>query len=451
MTEVLHKAVRTITSEVCTLSYIDDTVLLGPADAIAEILQALPRALAGTGLSLQPQKTQLWAPQSDQITHHPSLKLMQDRMKDPRGLIILGEALGEEPTDPHPLGNEAFIQDHLRDVTAAVANDLRKIAVLPDKLEGDTAGLQLAWALISKTLPPRMAHLLRAHPVEQTQEMCDTLQDALADAVRQLLGQPTIAADQLRLAKLPVTAGGLGLPHLPTLALVARASCIAAPCPGQRALISFAKVLSDKEGANLLERLRRISERHPTQMAGDLMDAPPGLSLRHLSRKLTRSINSKAVSDLWRRREELSDTLRYQWLRNLPGDSPAQPDSYHGHGEWLNCLPGKWETTLLDPVLRLGLSQRLGYPAPGTGQQCGRTPKGGHVLDSYGRHAACCTKRLRTRRHDRIRDLITRLCPASRPHRDHGAGHANPGSASAGWPACPGQCASHSQGRCSHH
>ena len=145
-----HKTVRETTSEVKTLSYIDDTVLVGPADDIAEVIQKLPRAIGDTGLSLQPQKTQLWAPQSDQITQHPSLKLMQTQMKDPRGLIILGEALGEDPTDPYPMGNEAFIQDHLRDVTAAVANDLRKIAILPDKLEGDTAGLQVAWARFLK-------------------------------------------------------------------------------------------------------------------------------------------------------------------------------------------------------------------------------------------------------------------------------------------------------------
>ena len=177
MTEVIHKAVRANTSEVKTLSYIDDTVLVGPADDIAEILQTLPRAISGTGLSLQHQKTQLWAPDSDQITHNPNLKHIQVQMKDPRTLIILGEALGEDPTDPYPMGNEAFIQDHLRDVTQAVANDLRKIAILPDKLEGETAGLQVSWALISKTLPPRVVHLSRAHPVEQTQEMCDTLQD----------------------------------------------------------------------------------------------------------------------------------------------------------------------------------------------------------------------------------------------------------------------------------
>ena len=250
-------------------------------------------------------------------------------MKDPRGLIILGEALGEDPTDPYPMGNEAFILDHLRDVTKAVASDLDKIAVLPDRLEGDTAGVQVAWALISKTLPPQVVHLLRAHPVEQTQEMCDTLQDALVDAVRQLLGQPYISADQIHLAKLPVAAGGLGLPDLPTLALVARASCIAT-LPRAERTDSLRKELVRQEGGLLLERLRGISERHPAQMAGDLSEPPPGLSLRHLSRKLTKSIQSRAVSDLWKRRANLGDTIRHQWIRNLPGDAPARPESYHG-------------------------------------------------------------------------------------------------------------------------
>ena len=324
MTEVLHKAVKTTTSEVMTLSYIDDTVLVGPADDIAQILQDLPGALAGTGLSLQP-------PKNTMVTKS-LLRHIQAQMKDPRGLIILGEALGEDPTDPYPMGNEAFILDHLRDVTKTVVSDLSKIAVLPDKLEGDTAGLQVSWALISKTLPPRVVHLFRAHPVEQTQKMCDTLQDALIDTVRQLMGQPGFTADQLQLAKLPVTAGGLGLPDLPTLALVARTSCIAT-LPRADRTDSFRKDLVNQEGGMLLERLRNLSEGHPTQMAGDLSDPPPGLSLRHLSRKLTKSIQSRAISDLW-----IGDALRHQWIRSLPGDAPARPDSYHGHGEWLHCL-----------------------------------------------------------------------------------------------------------------
>ena len=74
------------------------------------------------------------------------------------------------------------------------------------------------------------------------------------------------------------------------------------------------------------------------------------------------------------RRADLDDTLRHQCFRNLPEDNPTQPENYHGHGEWLHCLPSKWETTLLDPVFRPGLCQRLGYPALDTGQRCGRTP-----------------------------------------------------------------------------
>ena len=135
-----------------------------------------------------------------------------------------------------------------------------------------------------------------------------------------------------------------------------------------------------------------------------------GKGTEKMSRQFTTFYDKR---DLWKRRAELGDTLRHQWIRNLPGDAPARPESYHGHGEWLHCLPGKWETTLLDPVFRLGLNQRLGFPAPGTGQQCGRTPPGGkrcpHILDPYGRHAACCTKGFHTRRHDRVRDLIAKL------------------------------------------
>ena len=101
-------------------------------------------------------------------------------------------------------------------------------------------------------------------------------------------------------------------------------------------------------------------------MAENLLEAPTGLSLRHLSRKLTRSIHSKAVSDLWKRRAKLEDTLRHQWLRNLPGDSPTQPDSYHGHGEWLHCLPGKWDTALLDPVSGwVSVNGRVSFPGHG--------------------------------------------------------------------------------------
>ena len=77
------------------------------------------------------------------------------------------------PSDDFPVGDEAFMEDHLRGAAAVVAADLRKIAILPDKVSEGQAGIQVAWALLAKTLPLRVVHLLRAHPVAHTQELCE--------------------------------------------------------------------------------------------------------------------------------------------------------------------------------------------------------------------------------------------------------------------------------------
>ena len=94
----------------------------------------------------------------------------------------------------------------------------------------------------------------------------------------------------------------------------------------------------------------------------------------------------------------------------MPGDNPARPEARYGQGDWLHTLPGRWSTTLWDPVFRWGLQQRMGFAAPGAGEGCGRTPPGGkrcnHPLDTLGRHAGICNKGLYTKRHDRIRDRI---------------------------------------------
>ena len=60
--------------------------------------------------------------------------------------------------------DEAFVADRLRGVADIVMADLRNIARLPDKLHSGQAGVQVAWALLAKTLPPGVVHLLRAHP-----------------------------------------------------------------------------------------------------------------------------------------------------------------------------------------------------------------------------------------------------------------------------------------------
>ena len=135
--------------------------------------------------------------------------------------------MGNTDMESFPVGEDAFVADHLRGVADNIFADLRNIGCLPDKLQSGQAGVQVAWALIAKTLPPRVVHLLRAHPVSETAELTEMLQEGLQDAVRQLMGVPYTTADQLRVARLPVSVGGLGVPHLPSLAVIARCSALA--------------------------------------------------------------------------------------------------------------------------------------------------------------------------------------------------------------------------------
>ena len=97
------------------------------------------------------------------------------------------------------MGDEAFVTDHLRGVADILA-DLCNIGRLPDKLHSGQAGVQVAWALIAKTLPLWVLPLLRAHPISETAELTEILQEGLQDIVRQRVGVPSTTAEQLRVA-----------------------------------------------------------------------------------------------------------------------------------------------------------------------------------------------------------------------------------------------------------
>ena len=176
---------------------------------------------------------------------------------------------------------------------------------------------------------------------------------------------------------------------------------------------TYREKLLQEERAELFSRPRGFCHTEPSALAGNLDDPPQKMSLRHLSRKLTHTRDSTAINAVWLRRQDLPARLRHAWLCNLPGDNPARPATYHGHGDWLHTLPGRWQTTILFPVFRRGLQHRMRLPAPGARFKCGRTPQGGKpcntILDDFGRHAGLCNKGLYTRRHDLVRDHIAKV------------------------------------------
>ena len=404
MTTVVRQAITTVGVEVLGVSYIDDTVLVGSPDDVASVLQELPRLLAITGLQLQPAKTKVWSPTPGVVSAHPYLRHLQATMSDTRGLTILGEAVGLEPEDAYPVGEEAYVIEQIQHTADKLCADIRKLRHLPGMCGDDQAGLQIAWCLQQRQVPSRILHLLRAHPTYLTDDICEQIQTELQENVRYWLQYPMLDADQWTIAEMPITSGGLAFPNLRRQAVVARTACLAT-LPEFVATATYKDGLLDKERPELFGRLAPLMGPTPMEVLGDLHNPPLGKSFSRLSKKLTHFHYTLCCNELWAKRDHLPDTVRYAWMHNLPGSEPGQPQGFQGQGAWLRCLPKTPATTLPDCVFRWGLQQRLGCAAPGAGRPCAR-PGCGAELDPYGLHAASCNWGQVCKRHDRLRDHI---------------------------------------------
>ena len=135
----------------------------------------LAARLRPTGLELQPTKTKVWAPNMEHVMAHPRLAHLERQNPSEGGLLIVGEALGAEDEEAQVLGTSPFVHAHLRKIADLVAQDCVRIQHLPEHLVAQEAGMQLGFALLQRTLPSRILHLLRGQATEHTAELCETL------------------------------------------------------------------------------------------------------------------------------------------------------------------------------------------------------------------------------------------------------------------------------------
>ena len=141
---------------------------------VTQAITEIQAEAAKGGLKLQKAKTQVWSPTATSIDIEPLLRTLQGRMGDKRGILILGETVSEEPEDALPVGNEAFVIEHLESIKQKLLADLKKLEHLPHKLVKGEAGLQTAWGLLRRTIPSRFLHVLRGHAVDITADFVMT-------------------------------------------------------------------------------------------------------------------------------------------------------------------------------------------------------------------------------------------------------------------------------------
>ena len=143
--------------------------------------------------------------------------------------------------------------------------------------------------------------------------------------------------------------------------------------------------LLQEERAELFSRLRGFCHTEPSAVAGNLDDPPQGMSLRQLSRKLTQSRDSAAINAF------CFDDKTSPLVFDTPGSATFLGTTRPGRPPTMDTVTGSTPCqadgrhTLLDPVFRWGLQHRLGFPAPGAGQKCGRTPQGGKAVQRHPR------------------------------------------------------------------
>ena len=346
------------------VSHIDDTLLLGAADEVAEAHDRLAARLRPTGSELQPTKTKVWSPNMENVMANQRLAHLERQNPSGGGLLIVGEALGAEDEEAQVLGTSPFVHAHLRKIADLVAQDCVRIQHLPEHLVAQEAGMQLGFALLQRTLPSRTLHLLRGQATEHATELCETLTTHMRTVLRNWLGHPALTAANWGLAHLPITAGGLGLPDLQALALAARTAALAT-IPNEGQLAAYKEELLAREGPALLA------------------------------------------------------AMRHAWARNRPTDGGTAASSYTGQGAWLRAIPGSTTNTINNEAFRFNIGQRLGLDTPGAGQRCRRPLRLGQgpicqgQLDVLGLHAAACARHTNRHRHDELRDHLAQYARSS--------------------------------------
>ena len=110
--------------------------------------------------------------------------------------MIVGQAFGHDPLEGQAFGDASFVEDVLRQHLADLHRTIASIRTLPAAAGAGQPGNQVAWSLPTNTLPSRILHLLRTHPVGLTTEFCEDLQALLQEAVLSILDVPSLTEVQ---------------------------------------------------------------------------------------------------------------------------------------------------------------------------------------------------------------------------------------------------------------
>ena len=273
----------------------------------------------------------------------------------------------------------------------------------------DGPGMQIAALLLKNLYPARFVHLMRAYPVEVTQESFERVDTELRQTLKDWLNEPVLTADQLNIAHLPPDFGGLGWPCLGAETPLFRATSLYTASREDPELAQYLLECCEREQPRLLAEISCMIKKLAPAYA-DLNGRPPAIHSKALLRR-SRLASHHHTCEMLRKRPTVDDRTVQAWRLHTGFKADMALKRPEGTGQWLRAKPVRQEHSLSTAQMQHGLRLRLGIALQSAGLKCQNETTHGpcdHVLDADGLHCAQCHRKHIIHRHHGVRDrLIT--------------------------------------------
>ena len=357
--------------------YLDDGVIAGEAAEVSKALSIVREVGPMIGLELNLRKCELYSSNSDMLRELFPAEIV---CKSAEACFSL---LGA------PIGSKDFCSDFVRAAAEKAAKLLMEIESLE---ESPQAGLHLVRSSAGFC---RLVHIARATPPELIQEQLKAFDERVTESVQVISGVVEMPAHAVRQSRLGLAVGGLGFRSLEMHCSAAYvSSVISTMAKGVvRSLDSALTLYNARSGDSW--SVDSIFDQKPSQKL---------LSAKLDATELASLVGEMALVDQMRMKA-LSEPHAAAWLRALPNRLPFN-----------NCLS--------PAQVSICLRHRLGVPFKAQlcrlcvdaaksirGQQRGAALPS-VPMDTAGHHAlaVCKYEGHATRRHNRLRDRLYRIC-----------------------------------------
>ena len=410
---VLMGSLKKLDFSLVPRAFVDDSLLVRSAAEMARCLPEVISLLGEAGLPVNSAKPALWSPDPSSIADMPDLASYHHAHDS---FIICGLPFAAIADDTLPFGSSEFVRGWLQDMLHGEQLECRKLMALHNTQVGEF-GLQTSWQFFRTLYPSRILHILRSLPCEDTASFVEGLHQMLVEFVLKCLQYQKLSALQLRVAHLPLSRGGIALPCLAVVALVARISslaCLAVTASATPLVQQWLNV----EYPCLKAKLQPFVASDLDSLLGSLQPLPQDMRVSFVSKRLMRLYQSLAHNELKQKLPNAHPLLEWKWRQHGGGETECpQPLA----GAWLTSLPTNAQRSLPNDCFRWALRQWLAIPSPCSAGICKSiaSPTGlicATMLDQWEHHSMVCSQGERLRRHNQVRDAIAAYARSANIH-----------------------------------